>query len=276
MRQGGLVKMQDVQLTNLKVRLLEIMIEFDRICRHNNIDYSIAFGTLLGAVRHKGFIPWDDDVDVIMTRKDYMNLMEVFNKQADKRFEFVCVENNKGFSAPFGKIIDKSTILTQIGHHSDKIDLGVYIDVFPFDWVPADPVLQKKLFKKAEFRQRMWNFSANNFGKHSILIKMIRGFLNHTPLARNLAVKTNKWAASNRYEGKVLAAVTMGVNMHKETMDPVDMHDLVEYEFEGVKFLGLKKSDFYLTQWYGDYMQLPPVEKRVSNHNFTVIEKDVF
>lgn len=150
--------MQELSLEKQKLLMLEILLDFDKVCRNNGIRYSLAYGTLLGAVRHQGFIPWDDDIDVIVFRADYEKLIQILNSQMQGNHSFICVENNPGFSAPLGKIIDNTTILEQSGHFSDRINLGVYIDVFPYDMVPEKKSDRKKVLKKAVFLQTLWSF----------------------------------------------------------------------------------------------------------------------
>jgi len=254
--------------------LLEILIEFDRICRLNDIEYSLAFGTLLGAVRHHGFIPWDDDIDVIVTRENYEKLQRIFNNQSNPKYEFVCVEMTKGFSAPLGKIIDNSTLLIQNGHYSDKKEMGIYIDVFPYDKVPEDYKKRQKVFKKAVTRQKVWSFCGNNFGEHNAFVRIIRSAINKTNLATIIARNTNKWASKVSSNSSIFANLIFG-QIKKETsvMKNSDIHKLKEYTFEEYRFWGIEAYDYYLTQWYGDYMSIPPINERVSCHDVKVYEK---
>lgn len=97
--------MQELSLEKQKLLMLEILLDFDKVCRNNGIRYSLAYGTLLGAVRHQGFIPWDDDIDVIVFRADYEKLIQILNSQMQGNHSFICVENNPGFSAPLGKLL---------------------------------------------------------------------------------------------------------------------------------------------------------------------------
>lgn len=267
--------MREISKEEQKCLILEILIDFDKVCKNNNIPYSLAYGTLLGAVRHNGFIPWDDDIDVIVTRENYVKLIGILNAKLQTNHIFVCVENTKGFSSPLGKIIDNTTVLKQQGHYSDKVELGVYIDVFVYDWIPVGKNEQNKVLNKAVFLTKLWSFFGNNYGKHNIIIKKIRTMLNKTPLARYVSLYVNSWASSGTYEKVMMAALVYGVHdRRKNTMLFSDLQNLKDYEFEGYHFLGIKNSDYYLKQWYGDYMKLPPIEKRVTNHNTIVYMKE--
>lgn len=249
--------------------------DFDRVCRENHISYSIAYGTLLGAVRHKGFIPWDDDVDVVVTREEYNRLRKILNGQLKDEYYFICAEDDKRFSAPLAKIIDKRTVLRQLEHHSDRMDLGVYIDIFVLDHIPDDPAKREKTLKKSVLLRRMWSFSGTVNENNPAPVRLIRRFANRTPLARRIAVYTDRWAENNTKDRKAVNILTFNDDdMYKYTMDSADLEELTEYEFEGYAFLGIKDYDKYLTQWYGDYMTPPPEDKRVSHHVTEVYWKE--
>ena len=267
--------MKELTVEEQKKIILDILVDFDSLCRRNGIKYSLAYGTLLGAVRHGGFIPWDDDIDVIVTRDDYVRLAQIASSQLDGRHRFVCVENTEGFSAPLGKIIDTTTVLEQTGHNSDRIELGCYIDVFPYDWVPEDSNQRARVLKKAVFLQKMWSFAGNDYGDHSAVVTKVRRLLNKTSLARAVSSYTNRWAASHEYEKTMMASLAFGLpKREKNIMLFEDLSDVTEYDFEGIKFMGIRRSDHYLKQWYGDYMTLPPEEKRVRTHDTKVYRKD--
>ncbi len=268
--------MRELNLEEQKKVLLDILIEFDRICKENGINYSLAYGTLLGAVRHHGFIPWDDDIDVIVTREDYNKIRKIANEKMDSRYRFVCAESEKGFSAPLPKIIDQKTLLKQTGHYSDKMDLGVYIDIFQLDFIPDEPAERKKIFKKSVFLQNMWSFTGNNYGRSGGLVNFVRSLANKTTMARKTAIYADKWAEKVQAGGDCMATLTFGdiVQKGRDVIEYKDMLDLADYDFEGHKFPGVRDYDKYLTLWYGDYMQLPPEDQRVSIHTTEVYWKD--
>ena len=268
--------MKEMSIEEQKTAILQILIDFDRLCKAENIKYTLAYGTLLGAVRHKGFIPWDDDIDVIVKREDYLKITKMASSYLESNHKFICVENNKGFSAPLGKIIDTTTVLVQQGHYTDKTDLGVYIDVFAYDWIPNNMSKQNKVLSKAVKLQRIRSFCGNNYGEHSSLVVVIRSILNRTPLARIVSKYINRWAQSITNDRQIMAALVFGLPKHREknVMSYNDFQDQIQYTFEGYQFNGIRKADYYLRQWYGDYMKLPPIEAQVSNHSFTVFKKE--
>ncbi|MBQ3831303.1 MAG: LicD family protein [Spirochaetales bacterium] len=266
--------MVELKIEEQKKLMLEVLLDFDSICRSRDIKYSLAYGTLLGAIRHKGYIPWDDDIDVIVTRDDYTKLTKIANTLLKPNHTFINVETNQCFSAPLGKIIDNTTLLIQNGHFSDKVDLGVYIDVFVYDWIPTNIDKQRKVLSKAVLLQRIWSFLGNNYGNHNRIISLIRGMLNRTNFARKVSLYTNKWAQTVSKDREMMGSLLFGAtNRVEETMKYSDFCDLVDYVFEGCHFLGIRNADYYLKQWYGDYMTLPPVENRVSNHATKVYKR---
>ena len=268
--------MKKLNLEEQKRILLDILVDFDRVCRSNDIGYSIAYGTLLGAVRHKGFIPWDDDVDVVVIREDYEKLRKVLNSQMDENHYFVCAEDDKRFAAPLPKIIDKRTVLRQLEHHSDRMDLGVYIDIFVLDYIPDDPDKKTKVLKQSVLRRKMWSFCGTVNEENPAPVRAVRKIINGTSLARSIAVKTNNWAAkaggSDKREMNILTFNDDAMNRY--VMEAADLGDLAEYSFEGHSFLGVGNYDKYLTLWYDDYMELPPEEKRASHHITEVYWKE--
>nr|MCR5207201.1 LicD family protein [Eubacterium sp.] len=122
--------MKELSLEEVKKTELEILIRFDEICKNNNIEYSLAYGTMLGAVRHNGFIPWDDDIDVFVKRSDYEKLLGL--RYDDGRFEIKSHRYSNNYYYPFAKMIDKNTDL-DVSWRLDK-DMGVFIDIFPLDY----------------------------------------------------------------------------------------------------------------------------------------------
>ena len=273
MRKGTI--MREVSSDEQKKVLLDILIDIDRVCRENDIGYSIAYGTLLGAVRHGGFIPWDDDIDIIVTREDYTKMKRIMNDKLNDDHYFVCVEDEKRFSAPLAKVIDKNTVLVQQGHYSDRMDLGIYIDIFTYDFIPNDLEKRNKVYKKSVFLQNLWTFAGNNTDNYNKLIRFARSIANKTSIARRTALYMHKWAEKLDHDSDLMSPLTYGnLVRERDLMEYRDLVDLAEYKFEGHKFLGIRDYDKYLTLWYGDYMNLPPENERVSGHDTLVYWKE--
>ena len=218
---------------------------FDAFCRENSLRYSLAYGTLLGAVRHKGFIPWDDDIDVIMPIEDYNYFRAMFPKRKGAQSSTVGLAsqlNFKGKNAiPFEKVVDVS-VQVKSSFIAKDIKEYVWLDIFPV--VSFSNVSEaKKAVKQAERYKHLFQASrwSSNQGGAKGCIKAFAGGIGY---AANIA-----WPVYNERE-------LFNANLFNE---------LVECEFEQKRFFAFENSDAYLKALYGDYMTLPPKEKRVSH-----------
>ena len=145
-------------LNKLKSKELDILIYFDQVCRNNNINYSLSYGTLLGAVRHKGFIPWDDDIDVIMTREEYSKLFAILKDNTDENYFFQCHETDPNYFYGFAKIRLNNTYFGEKMMKNRNIHQGIYIDIFIADNLPRN----KKQINKAIHKVRNWKLIVNS------------------------------------------------------------------------------------------------------------------
>ena len=135
--------MIEIPLEELKSRQLEILTRIDKFCTEHNIQYSLAFGTLLGAIRHKGYIPWDDDIDIMMLRSDYNRFISLFY---DEQLRVLSIENESRYILPFAKVVDNNSIL--IEQSTMELPLGIYVDIFPVDNIPDDISLRNDFYRK--------------------------------------------------------------------------------------------------------------------------------
>jgi lipopolysaccharide cholinephosphotransferase len=156
--------MASYDIRPLQLHILKILQAVDKVCQEHNLRYYLWAGTMLGAVRHKGFIPWDDDMDIAMPRKDYDTLMAHAHEWLPKPFEAVCAETDPNYPGPFGKIQDASTTLIE-REHINYIG-GLYIDVFPLDGVCANKLLQRLNFARYEFWKRVIYYIHRDPFKH--------------------------------------------------------------------------------------------------------------
>lgn len=156
-RQSSYIKqkavMAEYNIRELQLRILETLKAVDNVCREHNLRYYIWAGTMIGAVRHKGFIPWDDDLDIAMPRPDYDRLIEHAAEWLPKPYEMVCAENDGVYPLPFAKIQDADTTLIERMHL--KYLGGIYLDVFPIDGVPEGAVARKLHFARYEYYKRV-------------------------------------------------------------------------------------------------------------------------
>ena len=253
--------MKKIELEELRCIQLDILKCIDEFCRKNDIRYSLGGGTLLGAVRHKGYIPWDDDIDIIMPRVDYDKFVRTFDKYKP---HLICgaYENDASFIYPFSKVYDNRTVQKE---HDFKVGIGVNVDLFPIDGSPNREKARRWHYQKV-FIWRLL-LSARNKNAFGIKRFWIKPFVDIIPLAvfqKNLQRLYRKYDLSqSKYAGSLIS----GFN----DCSPAEIfNSYIELPFEGFKFMAIRNYDIYLHVLYGNYMQFPPVEQRVPSHKSMV------
>ena len=250
---------------------LEILIDFDNLCRKNNIKYSLAYGTLIGAIRHKGYIPWDDDIDVIMLREEYEKFLKV-KEELKNEHTFISIETNSLYSASLAKIYNNNTVLTETMHR-DLCDIGVYIDVFVFDYVPESTMRRKCLYYQALFCRKSWAFSTYYPKTKLGVERKLRDVAAKWQLGRRANIWLNK-KLKKQPKSQLVCAMLFVYNWDWETFNTDEFNNLTEIEFENHSFLCFEHYDMFLKRWYGDYMKLPPEKERVVGHSYNVYYKE--
>lgn len=260
MKQSGTIKKLSLdEVKKRQIRMLEI---FDKFCRAHEIPYFLSYGTLLGAIRHKGYIPWDDDVDVMVPRPYINQLVHSFN---DYNYSLLSVENCPNYDFPYPRIVDNSTF-SKIGPKA-KI-YGINIDIYPIDAYPND----KK--EEIEYRNKIYKAKKLRLFVLKWLKRLVARIpIPYWPVARPFVRKHEKALASADYQ---LANKVHVFQLETEPLEKSLFEERVEVEFEGRKYFAPKNWDAVLRNWYGDYMQLPPEDKRHPYHgteNIYLIQK---
>lgn len=246
--------------------LLETMKDVDRFCVERGIRYSMAYGTLIGAVRHKGFIPWDDDIDILMPRPDFERFIKEYNRSDNQRYRVIFQSDDKAekFQHIFAKVHDSWTV-TEQGNAS----FGLFMDIFPVDGKPDDLETQKWMERKLTHyahRLNIYETKFNPFNFHQPLPANIEA---HVLGAKHFIREAEKIMFKYKYENCSKAgAVSMTRNGTKEVFPRSLFESYTTLEFEGCQFQAFTDWKLFLEQQYGDYMQLPPVSERRS-HNIT-------
>lgn len=238
---------------------LNILIAVKEICNSNNLKFYLSGGTLLGAIRHRGFIPWDDDIDVCMPRADYEKL-----KNANLKEEFESIEVYKSDTLPFIKLVDKNVrVLSQYG----TLDNYLWIDIFPVDALPDDINSVRKIYKKAEFYRRLLYLGKAKLGEGKNILKKVGKYF-IKPFVKlyseeRLTRKLEQLALEIPYESSnYVGAITGGLYGEGERMLKIEFEKSIFVTFEGYDMPTMSCWDSYLKGIYGDYMKLPPEDKR--------------
>ncbi len=266
--------MKVIELKELKKIELNLLKQVHAFCEKENLRYFLAGGTLLGAVRHKGFIPWDDDIDIAMPRPDYDKFIQLC-KEKCQEFKVASFETQSKYTYTFAKVYDqKTTIKEKIGNRND-FELGVYIDVFPLDGVGETTEDARKIIKKTKFKREL--LVAYNWKKFSRSktrawyyepIRFAFYLLSRFVKSEKMISKLQKQFRSNSFENSKYVAAIMGAYREKEITDAQVFSSSALLQFENSEFHVPIKYKEWLTQIYGDYMTLPPKEKQITHHTF--------
>ena len=240
----------------LRKNLLKV---FHDYCAQNNLKYSMAYGTLLGAIRHKDMIPWDDDVDVAMPRKDIEKMRHC---SLDRRYSFVTHRDDSNYKSKIGYFIDENTF-SLIG---DKVSSGIRLDVYPIDAVP-DNYLRNILFVKRFFLQAIIRGNATNPNYHKGIKKIlisILSFVCHLYGEDRALLQLQNLIMSYSNSSKEYSEVSVLAEFGYPICFPKSViSEFENYEYAGKMFKGFKDYNTILKGWYGDYMKLPPEDKRI-------------
>ena len=256
------------QLKKIQLEILDVVTQF---CDANGIRYWLDSGTLLGAIRHKGYIPWDDDVDLGMLREDYERFLSIFNKSND-RYRAVSLENDPMFYLPFTKVCDTTTVLSEPDEKGFKLHINV--DVFPYDRAPDDDKIAGEMFDHRDVLRRIHSIqSTPAFG--NIVTKPLRGFrkLAYRVLYRGKIIQQMIDNAT-RFAKADTKRVEDFTGFSRMMCDRRVFDSFVLVEFEGKQYKAPVGWDEWLTCYYGDYMQLPPENERVTHHSFVAYRND--
>ena len=271
------------KVKKLHDELLEILKIIKNICDRNNIEYYLIGGTLLGAVRHKGFIPWDDDVDIGLKRKDYEKLIEILPDQLPNNFKMVHYSNDKNIHVHFLKVVNLNKYIVEKVGEGKKEKNNIYIDIFPLDYIPTNMFLRNVYnisVKMAETRMRLARlneietFESSNKKKKMFfdLIKKLNlsKFFDYKKEVVRFDKKISKY--KNYTKSKLVCNVLGGNGILREKVEEEVFNYIEDYNFETEKFSSIKNYDVFLKALYGDYMKLPPKEKQVCKHIIDVVD----
>jgi len=238
-------QLQEISLDHAKKIMLEILIEFDHICKNNNLTYWLDYGTLLGAIRHKGFIPWDDDIDVGMPRDDYEKFLKIYKNELPFPLFLQTRESDPEYSQYYAKIRNTNTLYIEDSEKGKdiKYNQGIFIDIFPLNYIDARLRLLHPFFR----------FLGKFFLKNRFYIKYfdVDLYKYYIKIFNKLHYRSNNMVVRGPETFSVL-----------KNIDKNDIFPLKELAFENYTFPVPCNYDKYLTELYGDYMIPLLIEER--------------
>lgn len=269
--------MKTIDISEQKKITLDILLKFSSFCEEHNLKYILAYGTLLGAVRHRGFIPWDDDIDVMMPRSDYQKLLRIFPQ--DDTYQIVDNSINPLYAKSFAVINNIKTKKAEtLIRKRFQDSVCVNIDIFPVDCLPDEVNEQKKLLssiRKIELELACISYAFGRGRSFLSTIKKNLGILYyrclellHSTSLKKIITKHNILMQSYDGSSNTMGCLAnTGHNGIKEFLPSICFEETIPMEFEGNIFKVPKEYDLYLSKIYGNYMQLPPEDQRVSIHS---------
>ena len=266
--------MKELTISEVKELEFELLVKFDDICRTHQWRYSLGGGSLLGAVRHHGFIPWDDDIDIIMPRPDYDKFVES-SKNSNWKFVVRTHETTQGYNMLHGKIMNPNTVLIDSSINNSTYTIGIHIDIFPVDGLGQTYKEALRTFNRTALSRELLNaktwkryFKSKThpfyYEPFRFLLFLISRFVDTESLINAIDKENRRFS----FDTEQFAGCVSGCYRDKEILPQKVFSEYCEIPFEGRLFKCLMRYDDYLKSLYGDYMKLPPKEKQKSHHTF--------
>ena len=269
--------MEELNIREIQEESLKILMFVDDVCNKLNLNYCIMYGTLIGAIRHNGFIPWDDDIDIAMNRADYLKLQEYFVEHKDelKPYEFFSKETRDKYPYMIGRICNTDFIMKS--EIEDDYGMGTFIDLYPMDGAGNGrsiiPFLKSRLFSSMYYMKSRTRYLPSETKSLNLLKKIIFHFVHlfsYNFLRKNL----EKLVYCFDYDKSTYVAQMDCLSGGKKNMYlKKDLEDTCYHQFEGNQVKIPKNYDTILRQLYGDYMKLPPENERIGHHFYKIYRK---
>ena len=257
-----------VRLREVQVQILD---EIVRICNGHNLRYCLTGGTCLGAVRHKGFIPWDDDVDIIMPRADFRQFISLTKEGNTGDFFLDYYVTNPTYGRCFAKYCKKNTLFIE----PNGLRQAIYVDIFVQDKVPGpDFAAKSKLPALIHKLDAITTVRREGLRGRDTLTRLVYYLTRWVPVRWIFKWETRLMTRFEETDAQYYLNYGSPYNLVKETLHISEFEPYTKLEFEGKRYPAIARYDDYLRRLFGDYMQLPPEEKRVSHHLYDIYSID--
>lgn len=273
--------MEELTLNEIQKASLGVLLKFHEICEKHNLTYYLAYGTLIGAVRHGGFIPWDDDVDVWMPRDDFDRFKAICNEENMQPYKLCTRSNTKNYTYYIPRFANMEYKYVTTSKNVKDFDIGVFLDIYPLDNYP-DEEKKEKLFKKIDKINRNYAIYVNGRSSSNvlktffkILIHFVLRLAHNNHYSSNVDNKIDKLIKANTISNDKL-----GMYAWESTVDgkyaykKEYFNNKMLMKFEEYKFWVPKEYDEILKYYYGNYMELPPENERVPYHNYKIYKRE--
>lgn len=265
---------KNISIEEMKNLQIDILKNVDEFCKVNSINYTLMFGSLLGAIRHKGYIPWDDDVDIAMLRPDYERFVKLYNKE-QVIYHVYDYRYDSEYTCPYAKVADTRTILIE---NTNEKSIGINIDLFPVDSISNSISKSKKLIHKLDLIKKIYRIKlikpgVKNVWWKQIVIRIAKVFA-LTFTMKNLTAK--EYNILSKYKKNdadfVAIAVDPEINASYRGISSKSVFEnYIDVKFGSYEFKAIAEYDKWLIQMYGDYMTPPVMGKRTSPHTLNKV-----
>lgn len=265
---GNIASREAYQLSSEELRQLqdiqrELLQEINRICEKCRIQYNMVGGTMLGAIRHQGYIPWDDDADIGFLRAEYEKFREACKTELDtEKFYMQDLRDTEGYRWGYGKLRRKGTEFVRLNQEFMPYEQGIFVDLMPFDNVPDNRLLRKiHYFQCFCIRKMLWS-KVGAETEENILIRMVYKVLNIIPIDLVIGRYQRLIDNGERKKTKLVRILTFPTPKNVYGYNREWYTNLKKYSFDNLELPGAEDYDGYLKVKYGNYMEIPPMEKR--------------
>ena len=252
-------KIEDIhELRQIQIGILDSVHHF---CEAHGLRYFLSSGTLIGAVRHKGYIPWDDDIDIYMLRRDYEQFLKTYRDEGGV-YKAIDPQQDSHYYYTFAKVIDQRTLMVE--DETEGYEIGVFMDIFPVDYVTDDLQERERIFKEKKLLYKIRRCKISN--SNPLQSKLAYFVYKHWPLSVKQIERSIRKLIVLDEPTRTVCNMTEAGPKIKGCFPAEDIASSVDIEFEGKLYKTMVGYKDYLERTYGDYMTLPPVEQRVTHH----------